>query len=555
MIMKTKLYQADHPIVTRNKPVLKRAYTKDGKQVIIKFSYDRELVNQIKTIPGRRWNGQDKYWFCPVSLEAVEKLTSLGFELSTKLADWYKTLTTKIDNPNLGNPNLEIPGLRGGVLLDFQKTGISFIESRQGRAIIGDEMGLGKTIQALGWLQLHPEARPAIIICPASLKLNWAREAKKWMTADTTIQILSGSPNHKNTIDDTKNIIIINYDILKKWQEALLSTNPQTVIIDECHFCKNGKAQRTKAVKQLSKRVKHVIALSGTPIISRPVELYNAINMVDPSIFPSYWGYVHKYCGAKHTGWGWDFNGATNTDELHSTLTKTIMLRRLKKDVLKQLPAKIRSVVPLELNKAEYNRAIEELRVWVRNNPNNPATTMIEIEKLKQAAVRGKMKNAIQWIRDFIESGEKLVVFATHTETIETLMATFGTEKAVKIDGSVSQKDREIAVDRFQNNPGCRLFFGNTKAAGVGLTLTAASSTCFLELGWTPGEHDQAEDRVHRIGQTADSVNAYYLLAADTIEEDIARLLDKKRDVLSKVLDGRTVEKESLLTELLNKIL
>jgi SWI/SNF-related matrix-associated actin-dependent regulator 1 of chromatin subfamily A len=269
-----------------------------------------------------------------------------------------------------------------------------------------------------------------------------------------------------------------------------------------------------------------------------------------------------RYCGAKHNGFGWDFNGATNMEELHKILTESCLIRRLKKDVLKELPPKIRSVVPLEIdNRDEYDAIENATKDIVQKSLDKIEGTQIanaealaKIEYLKQAAVRGKMKAAVAWIRNWLDSGEKLVVFCHHKTTVDALMKEFG-ECAVKIDGSVPtapSTKRQEAVDTFQNETWCRLFVG-TMAAKEGITLTAASNTCFLEMWWTSGDHVQAEDRVHRIGQEADSVGAYYLIGERTIEETIAKLIDKKAKVLAAVLDGKSVENENLLTALLRE--
>jgi SNF2 family DNA or RNA helicase len=444
-----------------------------------------------------------------------------------------------------------VQGLRGE-LFPYQRKGVGFIEIKEGRALLADEMGLGKTVQALAWLQLHVKKRPAVIVCPASLKLNWAREAQKWMT-DPNVEILSG----KDPWIPVGDVLIINYDIVSAWIAVLQEMEIKVLILDECHLIKNSAAKRTKAIKQLAKGIPHRIALSGTPIVNKPVEAFNAIKIVNPSVAGNFWDYAQRYCGAHRNGFGWDFNGATNTQELHMKLTNSIMLRRLKKDVLTELPDKTYSFIPIEIdNRKEYTTAEDNFIAFVRATKGkeaaekaNNAAALAEIEGLKQLAVKGKLNQAVQWIEEFLESEDKLVVFTTHTFTIDTLMQKFK-DIAVRVDGSTSLKTRQEAVDSFQTNPRCKLFVGNIKAAGVGLTLTAASNVVFLELPWTPGDLQQAEDRCHRIGQK-DNVTIYYLLAERSIEERIAHLLDEKKKILSSVLDGRTPETTSLLTELI----
>ena len=485
-----------------------------------------------------------------------------------------------------------IPGLQKG-LYGFQSEGVIFIDARKGNSIIADQMGTGKTVQALAYLQLHPELRPAVVVVPASVKLNWAREAEKWMT-DPAVKVLSGKTPYKLNPSNPY-IYIINYDILRNetemkpkidkktgltvinpatgkpkmekveirntgWGDFLSKISPRIMIVDECQFIKNKKALQTKAVLRVGKTAGRVIGLSGTPIVNRPVEFYNIIDLVKPNLIGSFWDYARTYCGATHNGFGWDFGGATNMKKLHQILSSTIMIRRKKSEVLKDLPAKTRTVVPLEIdNRADYQKAANDIIGWIEDNVGEDAAAkakhaeiLVQFEKLKQLAVKGKMKMAIQWIKDFIDTGEKLVVFATHKIVIDELMKKFG-NIAVKIDGSTLVKKRLAIIDQFQEDPNTKLFVGNMKAAGAGITLTAAFNAVILELGWTPGEHDQAEDRIHRIGQE-NAANIWYLIADDTIENEIATLLDDKRKVLTAILDGEDVKDESILTKLIESV-
>lgn len=523
---------------------------KDGRPVIkISFPFSYEDVGIVKRIPGRKWHQDAKVWTAPPTTKAIGILREAGFVLDKGLLHFQE----KRSSPTLKR----VPGLLKEPY-QYQLGGISFAQSRNGRCLIADDQGLGKTIQAIGWLQLNPEARPAIIVCPAVVKLNWAREIRTWMGIQATV--LSGTTPYIWTDRPFVNeIVILNFDILHHWLPTLLALNPATAIVDEVQNVKSSKTLRTKAVRKLSKNVRHFIGLSGTPIVNRPVEFFNAIQMIDRDLFPNWITYTDRYCGRKHNGFGWVVKGATNVEELHQILTESIMIRRTKSEVLPDLPDKIRSFFPMELSvKAEtnYMEAEENFLRWLKNHKGKEAAErasnaekLAEIEGLKQIAVKGKLPHAIEWIHDFLDTGEKLVVFATHKFVIDALMQEFG-NVAVKIDGSVSAVQRQRAVDRFQEETAVQLFVGNIKAAGVGITLTAASNVAFLELPWTPGDLVQAEDRCHRIGQD-DTVNVYYLLAEHTIEEKIAQLLDEKRRVLDAVLDGVETEDKNLLTELI----
>ncbi len=537
-------------------------FQRGGAGIKLTFPFDYKMIERVKTLSGRKWHSAEKFWTCDLNLDNLFKIEEFGFELSPKLKEFLDKANLNINEMK----GIDVQGLTGGELMPFQKQGVAFIEARNGRALIADEMGLGKTIEALAWLQLHPELRPVIIICPATLKWNWAKEAKKWLN-NPTINILSGESGQP--LNQESNIIIINYDIVRNkwkgkgkkakeiewtgWVDYLKNINPSVVVLDEAHAVKNDAALQTKAVKKLCKGVPHVLALTGTPATSRPIELYNALSLVDKTVVPGFWKFVHRYCNATHNGFGWDFSGASNTEELHQRLVSTIMIRRLKADVLKDLPPKIYSSIPIDIdNKTEYDKATNDFIGWLKEEKGKAvadrakrAETLVKIGALKQLVVKGKMKSAMEWIAEMIDADGKLVVFAEHKAIVDILMTKF--EKvAVKVDGSVTGEKRQKAVERFQEDDSIRLLVGNIKAAGEGITLTAGHNVAFLEFPWTPAAMAQAEDRCHRIGQTR-GVNVYYLVAHDTIEEDLIDLLDTKRVNLDMILDGAETEEENLL--------
>jgi SWI/SNF-related matrix-associated actin-dependent regulator 1 of chromatin subfamily A len=519
-----------------------------GEPVVrIECPYDLTLINQIRSLPGRKYHSDEYCWSAPLFPDTVLALRNWGFVLSTPLIEYLQKHTAE----HTQIATIGIPGLKG-TLFPYQSIGVAFIESHNGRALIADEMGLGKTIEVLAWLQLHRDYIPVVIIVPASLKFNWAREAELWMP-NPHVEILSSTSPWKTT----GKILIINYDVVADWLPWLRTLNPQVLILDEVHYIKSNRTRRTKAVKILSKGIPYIIALSGTPIVNRPIEAYNAIRLISPNLFPDAWWYARHYCAARHNGFGWNFSGASNTFELHEQLSSTIMLRRLKHDVLPDLPDKLYAFVPIELDNAtEYASAEKDFVAYIRRTKDHQAAVrasaaegLVAVEGLKQLAVAGKLRHVITWINDFLDVADKLVVFATHRFVIDQLMKEFG-KFAVKIDGSTSLIDRQQAVDDFQTKPEIKLFIGNIQAAGVGITLTAASNVAFVELPWTPGALVQAIDRLHRIGQK-DNVTVHYLLAIGTIEERIAHLIDRKQQTVDAVLDGIITEQESLLSELM----
>ena len=411
-------------------------------------------------------------------------------------------------------------------------------------------MGLGKTVQALAWLEYKgATALPAVVVCPCSLKMNWERECQTWTSIHPWV--ISGSQGR--SLPFTDRLYLINYDVLRHWIPFLAEM--KTVILDEVHMCKNAKTHRTKAVKSLCKGKDHVIALSGTPIINRPIEFFNALNILAPQTFGKYWDYAQRYCDAKHNGYGWDFSGASNTDELHQRLNGSIMLRRLKEDVLKDLPAKTRTTIPLELDtygQSVYDEALHEaFGVWENEKP-DPLKDITMIGHLRRAAINAKLPLCYEWIDNFLETGNKLVVFDIHHSTTDKLMERYG-KIAVALDGRTDVRVRSKVVEQFQTDPNIKMLIGNVQVAGMGFTLTAAQDAVFLEYPWTPAEISQSEDRIHRIGQTG-AASIYYLVAAGTLEEDILSLIGEKRKVLDGVLDGIMDETKTIMTELIKRL-
>jgi len=433
----------------------------------------------------------------------------------------------------------------------FQQEGIQKITKFGGRALLADQMGLGKTLQALWWMRKNVKP-PVVVVCPASLKWNWEREAR--INVGVRALVLHGKSAYK--IPQSAKLVIINFDILGAWVKELKKLKISLVIIDECQYIKSRGAKRTKAAKSLCRGVKNVIGLSGTPLTNRPVELFPILSILYPSMFKSFVAYAWQYCDPKHNGFGWNYNGASNLRELHNLLGKKCMIRRLKKDVLQDLPDKTRSVIPLEISRSEYDFAESDFINWLREESPEKverargAMGLVKLGYLKRLASSLKLKGSIEWIDNYLsQSDGKLVIFAIHKKTISKLREHYK-GLAVVVDGSVSGERRQEAVDQFQKLKKVRIFIGNIQAAGVGITLTAADTVVFVEMGWTPGEHIQGEDRIHRIGQSK-KTSCYYLVATGTIEEDLCDIIQKKQLVLESVLDGNDEIEEMDLMGLL----
>lgn len=522
-------------------------------RLLICFPYTPLDVERVRTLVGRRWHPElrkeGKPWTADATPENLRQLVEWGFS-----AD--RSCFTAIQEPKKEKeivPVKNVPGLKLP-LMPFQQIGVGFLQQEGGRALIGDDMGLGKTVQALAWLQLDPAHHcPAVVVCPASLKGNWEAEVKKFTTLEP--DVLSGSiPGVPNAFHRRGVVSIINYDVLGPWVDILLKTH-HTVIIDECQFVKNSKAKRTKAVQKLCAGMKHVVALSGTPILNRPVEFFNTLNLIAPRTFNNFWTYAQRYCAPRNNGFGWDFTGASNTEELHKKLGR-IMIRRLKSEVLKDLPEKTQTVLPLELNGAlkSYTAVLEDIYGrWAEEDEPDPLADITRISQLRRAAVDAKMELVEEWVDTFLDSSpnDKLILAVIHHSTSDRLMERYK-GKALLLDGRTPTAHRQDTVRWFAEKASHRLLITNIQVGGTGFNLTCAKTLAFIELPWTPGERAQMEDRIHRIGQDR-GTSVYYLVAKKTLEENMVEMLTEKKKVLDAVLDGKTPTGEGTIQQALIK--
>jgi SWI/SNF-related matrix-associated actin-dependent regulator 1 of chromatin subfamily A len=441
-----------------------------------------------------------------------------------------------------GEPIPEVAEKLGGTLQPFQWAGVRYaLDAR--RTFIADEQGLGKTVEALATLEAD-DAYPAIVICPASLKLNWERETRRWVP-HRSVAIVEG----KQAVPETRDITILNYEIVAAHREHLARMDPRALVVDESHYAKNPQAKRTQAVRRLAAAIDDDalrLALTGTPVLNHADELISQLRVI---------GRLEDFgSGARFAR---QFRGQLSEERLHWHLRRRCFVRRLKSEVLPQLPEKRQVVVPVELsNEREYRLAEQDVIEWLRQQPmdlrelNSRIAATLRAERLAQLtalqrlAARGKLHSALAWIHDFLASGEPLVVFARHVEIQDAVLERF--PDALHLLGRDSIVEREASVRAFQEPDGPQLIICATRVAAQGITLTRASNVAFLELEWTPALHDQAEDRTHRIGQR-DAVTAWYLLAAETIDETMARLIQRKRGLIAAVTDGRVLDGDGLV--------
>lgn len=414
---------------------------------------------------------------------------------------------------------------------------------RFGNILLADDQGLGKTFESLMWAAKH-DTFPCVIVCLASLKYNWAQEIKTHLGCRSVV--LEGRTTTKcstTTLRSAK-FIIVNFQILQAWLPKLRKIRPQLVILDECQQISNRESQSYKNFVRLKERCKYMMALSGTPLSNRPAEIWPVLNLLRPDKWGSWWRFAIRHCNPKKVAGRMEYKGARNLPQLHKKMKKYCMIRRLKQDVL-DLPSKAREVVvvPIDQNSA-YRKSEASFRQKISTSSilsilqGKKALMGAQFATWRRLVGEAKIRSVIDWTKNFLSTtDEKLVVMFSHTRPIECMMEEFK-DIAVRVDGKVTDKKvRAQAVRRFQRDKTCRLFVGNSRAAGVGLTLTAARILVMAELGWTPAEIRQVEDRVHRISQDH-PVTIIYLVAKGSVEEKVARIVATKDNVLNEVLDG-----------------
>ena len=421
--------------------------------------------------------------------------------------------------------------------LEHQKEAIQKLVENK-KFILADDMGLGKTTSTI-IAALESNSKKVLIICPATLKINWKREIENY--SDKSIYIAE-SKNFSTEAD----FVIINYDIIKNFHDPkkknesqVLASNFDLVIIDEAHYIKNGTAQRTKLINDIVKNTERLWLLTGTPMTSRPIDYFNLLSIIDSPVAKNWLAYAVRYCQGYQFNVGgrkiWNVTGASNLEELRDR-TLGLTLRRLKENVL-DLPDKIITPVYLRLKSKLYENVMGEYYDWYDKNPDESKSLTVQFSKLtkiRQIIADEKTQQTIELAENILEQDKKVIIFCNFTDSLNKIAEHFG-KSAVKLDGSMSKPNRQNSVDQFQENPKVKVFVGNIKAAGVGITLTAAEAVIMNDLSFLPSDHAQAEDRAYRYGQK-NNVLVYYPIFENTIEGIIYDILNNKKQVIATVM-------------------
>lgn len=531
---------------------------------MVKFSYRQSLVDQIKQIPGRRYMGKETGWFIP--RDAAPNLRAMATRNGFSMEQLQ--VVQEIPEPD-PLPELDVDIPLKQEMFNFQTNGVAYSRLHK-RVIAGDQPGLGKTVQSIATI-LSVNAFPCLVICPATLKENWKREWEMW----THKKALVLSDRVKKTWQQFWNVgmidvFIVNYDSLAKFfvseirkpEDVPLRLNHiifreniqlfKSVIVDELHNCKDGRTKKAKFCMGITRDKEYILGLTGTPIVNKPKDLIAQLTVVQRlGDFGGYNGFVNTYCQG--------FNEASNLKQLNYTLRQTCFYQRYKKDVLKDLPDKLRSIVRCDItNRPEYDKAESNLVAYLRENmakTEGEITTslrgeaMVLIQILKKISARGKVEAMTEYIQEIRDAGEKVVVFAHHKDIIAELLKAF--PHAVTVVGDDSMEKRQGAVDGFQQNPEIDTILCNIKSGGVGITLTAASRVGFIEFPWHPADCDQCEDRCHRIGQKS-SVQATYFMGIDTIDEYLWQIIEKKRAIVNEATGAKDLIETNIVDEFIN---
>lgn len=545
-------------------------YLKTKKETSKKFYPTRTqsdyIINYFDTVPkvARKWVDLDTYFAKKFAEERylmetpekiyIEKLLvekEKSYHIWGKffdkdpLTEFWVPKSSLIKTHNVEKVDVDYSKYDHRPPLEHQKEAVEKLAGSR-RFILADDMGLGKTTATI-IAALETGSKKILIICPASLKINWQREIENY--SDRPVYIAEGKK-----FSTESDFVIVNYDILKNFHDTdpkkkngsiLNQSNFDLVILDEAHMISNPQAQRTKIINHFVKDIKRVWLLTGTPMTSRPMNYYNLLNIIESPVAQNWMAYAIRYCQGYQFMAGrrkvWNVTGASNLEELRDRTSKQI-LRRLKEDVL-DLPDKIISPVYLRLKSKEYEELMGEYYDWFDNKKDESSSLTVQFSKLmkvRKVIANEKTKQTIEFVENIVEQGKKVIIFTNFTDTLQTIYQHFG-KQAVYLDGSCSKPHRQNAVDEFQENDKIKVFVGNLKAAGVGLTLTAAEVVIMNDLSFVPAEHAQAEDRAYRYGQKS-NVLVYYPLYENTIEGAVYDILNRKKEIIRTVMGDQQPE-------------
>ena len=523
---------------------------KSATEFEITFDYNPRIVAEVKACVGARWIPGQKMWTVPLDQE--DKVTALFHKYvdKSKIPELKEQISEIPPMPDLTQEDADYLQTKlTRSLFPFQGNGVAYNLLHKA-SLIGDDPGLGKTTQAIATV-VAAKSKCVLIICPSTLKINWQRE----LLTVAGIKSLILTDSIKNTWQQYHNldlihVFITNYESLKKYFVQSINKGEKkvaklkditfkpcinlfdAVIIDESHKVKEGQTMASKFCMGICKGKANILLLSGTPIVNKPKDLVAQLTIMGKLNEFGGWKYfMDRYCGG-------DGKGATNLNELQYKLRTTCFYKRNKKEVLTDLPDKIRNIIMCEITtQSEYDKALEDLGTYLQMYKNKTdeevekslrGEIMVRIQVCQNISARGKLNEAFEKIDEVLEAGEKYVLFVHQKVIAQAVLSRY--PAAVSVTGASSQDERQAAVDKFQKDKNCQLIVCSIKAAGVGITLTSASRMGFIEFPWHSALADQCEDRIHRIGQN-DKCQYDYMLGKDTIDERVYEIIEGKRKI------------------------
>ena len=543
----------------------------------VSIPYDKDCLSALSGIMGRNFDKKKRSHEFPAIeiFNLAEKVKPFFPQVAKWLTDSPKyekerQLAKEAEHmvclSRAKRVRFDVPVPDGLSLRQHQKAGIyySTIHNRD-HVLIADAMGTGKTPMTIG-IANYNKFKKGLIISPNSAKINWQRECLKWSTVTDNIGVIDSKSTEKQI--GYYDYCVINYDILQKHQSVLTSIDWDFVVCDEAHMMKNPKAIRTKIAMDLCDRADYRALLTGSPIVNRPHELWNLIHTLNPVFWRNWMDFVYTYCDAyknPYTG-EFDFKGASNLPELQDKLRMTLMLRRLKKDVLKDLPPKTRQLIEIPASRKFTNVLVaqekyvgkiagsfdatdsydaklspeeneKKFRDKIKKLGKLSSSDFESIQELRHMTALAKAPEVGEFAKEILESKPKIGLYAHHRDVLDYFIKLFG-KQAVSIIGGDSVKKRQIAIDRFQTDPSVKVFIGSIQAAGTAITLTAADVCIFAEMDFVPGINGQVEDRFHRIG-TVNPVNIYYTMLQGSLDWYIANMVISKLENIEKALDTK----------------
>jgi SNF2 family DNA or RNA helicase len=531
-----------------------------GDWLYLSFGYDPVMVRSVKGIAGITWHAKTKAWRAPMT--SIAEVVKWGETFKQVIPDEVRDILSSVetsltelkDASRQTDADVEVAGLP---LLPYQRAGVAYASNAR-RTFIADEMGLGKTLQAIATLEYVMDSYPAVVVCPATLVLNWKAEYNRWLP-HRKVAVVTDRKEFPTDYD----IVVVGYSNLTAWEKQL--SNHRSYVFDESHYCKTPTAQRTKSAVKIAKTAPSegiVLCLTGTPVTNRPAEYASQLMILGKlDKFGGEWGFYRRYCNAFKDKWGqWHLEGHSNLEELNEKLRSTCYIRRTKEQVLTDLPPIVHDPVVVdgaaaalkEYRKAEIDiveylvQRAKEIAEELGMNPRSAAVVakikaesnqhLVRLSVLRRLSAKAKMPAIHEWVESRVSEGRKVVIAAHHRDIVDELALKYGN---LRIQGGMDINEIEEQKHRFMTLP-CEeapVMVLSIQAAKTGHNLQVAQDVLFVELPWTPADVDQTYSRCHRLGQKS-SVTATYLLCDKTIDEEIYSLIERKRGVVNQAVDG-----------------